>query len=80
MTVEMMEALLEEMEGTAYDTLTAEFSARMEARWDGDAKAEQAHEARVVAVLAEYGATLADYEHYLGYDEEEDWSDPDWDE
>lgn len=78
--MERIEEILEAMDEVTYETIGSENVDRMDARWAGDTEAEAAHEARLTALLAEYGITLAQYEEYLGYYDEEDWSDPVWDE
>lgn len=78
--MERIEEILEAMDEVVYETIASENVDRMDARWAGDTEAEAAHEARLTALLAEYDLTLAQYEEYLGYYDEEDWSDPVWDE
>lgn len=80
MTYEMMEEIMENMDEAVEDMIASENIAREDAHWIGDTASEKIHEARLTALLAEQGLTLEAYEHYLGRDEEEDWSDPVWDE
>lgn len=80
MTYEMVEEMIENLDNATYDAIASENIAREDARWNGDTATASEHENRLVTLLAEQGLTLEQYEHYLGRDEEEDWSDPDWDE
>lgn len=80
MTYEMVEKMIENLDDATYDAIASENIAREDAQWAGDTATASEHENRLVALLAEQGLTLEQYEHYLGRDEEEDWSDPDWDE
>ena len=80
MTNEMLNEIIENMAEEIETAIAAENIAREDAHWVGDSVAERAHEERLVALLGEQGLTLEQYEHYLGRDEEEDWSDPVWDE
>ncbi len=80
MTYEMVEEMIENLDDATYDAIASENIAREDAQWAGDTATASEHENRLVALLAEQGLTLEQYEHYLGRDEEEDWSDPDWDE
>jgi hypothetical protein len=80
MTNEMLNEIIENLADEIETAIAEENIARDDARWAGDAVAEHEHEVRLVALLAEQGLTLEQYEHYLGRDEEEDWSDPAWDE
>ncbi len=80
MTYEMVEEIIENLNDATYDAIASENIAREDAQWAGDTETASEHENRLVALLAEQGLTLEQYEHYLGRDEEEDWSDPDWDE
>jgi hypothetical protein len=80
MTYEIVEEMIENLDDATYDAIASENIAREDAQWAGDTATASEHENRLVALLAEQGLTLEQYEHYLGRDEEEDWSDPDWDE
>lgn len=80
MTYEMVEEMIENLDEATWTAIASENIAREDARWAGDTATASEHESRLVALLAEQGLTLEHYEHYLGRDEEEDWSDPDWDE
>ena len=79
MTTEMITAIVDEMPETAYDMISAEYTARTEAQWHEDTETAMAHEARLTALLAEYGLTLAEYELTLTeHVEDDDWDDG-WD-
>lgn len=80
MTYEMMEEMIENWDEATWTAIASENIAREEAQWAGDTATASEHEERLTALLAEQGLTLEQYEHYLGRDEEEDWSDPVWDE
>lgn len=80
MTYEMVEEMIENLDDATWDAIASENIAREDAQWAGDTVTANEHENRLVALLTEQGLTLEQYEHYLGRDEEEDWSDPDWDE
>ena len=80
MTYEMVEEMIENLDEAIWTAIAAENIAREDAQWAGDIETASEHEGRLVALLAEQGLTLEQYEHYLGRDKEEDWSDPDLDE
>lgn len=80
MNYKMVEEMIENWDEATWAAIAAENIAREDAQWAGNATIATKHENRLIALLAEQGLTLKQYEHYLGRDEEEDWADPVWDE